>query len=422
MKPFKRRSLFAQRLDRIAFVAYFLGAVVPLAALAFALARLPDGTRLAGGFLVVAIAVLSLGAFLALRRSTREALARIDTENERLGALVGAAWAMSAAETVSDVARRGAESSLQLVGSGRALLLAVGDGGVAGAVDAHGASAAEAEALAAALPPETLTVAMTEGRCVRAELGDGCCAALLPIAAADGEDLIVAVVVPSDALDEAATSALSTLAGLASIAGANADLRDAQRNFFSHVTELLATALDAHLGHHHGHGHRVARLANRLGRALDLDERALHRLHFAALLHDIGMLKVPREMHADDRARRAHPRIGYDLLRSIRLWESSAAIVLAHHERWDGRGYPDGVAAEDIPLEARILAVCDVFDAITNSTAVVGARSTGEALAELEAAAGSQLDPECVRVFLDLAEGGALGTEVDVTVPLAAAT
>ncbi len=86
--------------------------------------------------------------------------------------------------------------------------------------------------------------------------------------------------------------ALTTLAGLTSVAMRNADLRDSQRNFFSHMTEILVTALDVHLDYNNGHGTRVAQTANRVGRAMNLDDGRLQNLHFASLLHDIGMLKI----------------------------------------------------------------------------------------------------------------------------------
>ena len=92
--------------------------------------------------------------------------------------------------------------------------------------------------------------------------------------------------------DAGELGALATLASMSAVALHNADLRDAQRNFFSHVTDMLVTALDNHLGFHRGHGQRVAQLANRVGRRLGMGDQELARLHFAALLHDIGMLKL----------------------------------------------------------------------------------------------------------------------------------
>jgi putative nucleotidyltransferase with HDIG domain len=172
------------------------------------------------------------------------------------------------------------------------------------------------------------------------------------------------------------------------------------------VTTLVTRALDAHLGRQEDHGHRVARLANRVARALDLPEERVERLHWAALLHDVGMLGVPRERHSDREAREPHSRLGHDMLRPIRFWERSAPIVLHHHERYDGLGYPDGLAAEAIPLESRIVAVCDAFDAMVSRTSYQPVRNVDEALDELRRHAGTQFDPHVVRAFLALVEQG----------------
>ena len=88
------------------------------------------------------------------------------------------------------------------------------------------------------------------------------------------------------------------------------------------------------------------------------------------------------------------------MLRPITLWEDILPIIHGHHERWDGRGYPAGLAGEDIPLGARVVAVADVFDAMTRKTPYGPSRTPGEALAELEAFAGTQFDPRVVRLFV----------------------
>jgi putative nucleotidyltransferase with HDIG domain len=186
----------------------------------------------------------------------------------------------------------------------------------------------------------------------------------------------------------------------------NADLRDAQRNFFSHVTDMLVTALDNHLGFHHGHGQRVAPLANRVGRRLGMGDQELSRLHFAALLHDIGMLKLDRNQVMTRATCETHCVLGYRMLSRIRLWRELAPIVYHHHEWFDGTGYPDGLAGQAIPRESRIISLCDAVDTMTSDASYRTPRSLEDALAEIARCSGTQFDPELVAVFEGLARDG----------------
>ena len=248
-------------------------------------------------------------------------------------------------------------------------------------------------------------------------------------AARDGEGLVVQastdtdlslVVAPlgGDALPEGALvvasrarpfrtseiDALATLAGLGGVALANVESDDVQRNFYSHMTELVVAALDTHIQYRRGHASRVAETAHLVGRAMGLDERALHDLHFAALLHDVGMLRIPPEHQKDPKHFRKHTLVGHRMLSRIRAWEGAAPIVLQHHERIDGAGYPDGAVGDDICLGARILAVCDTWDAMRCDDWNRAALTPEAALAELEANAGTQFDPDVVRAFRGLVE------------------
>ncbi len=204
------------------------------------------------------------------------------------------------------------------------------------------------------------------------------------------------------------TDALSTLAALAAVALNNGDLRDSQRNFFAHVTDIIVTALDSHLEFHQGHSHRVAQLSNRVGRALELDDVSMQRLHFASLLHDIGMLKLNRTQQMNRKTCDKHTLIGSRMLGRIRLWKDLAPIIQHHHEWWDGSGYPDGIAGNEIPFESRIIAVCDAFESITSASGYGEARSIEDSLAELEQCKGTQFDPQVVAAFHGLAEEGQL--------------
>lgn len=420
----RRLSLFSQRFDRIAFVAYFLGAVVPLAALAVTIRRLDlePSESVAWTAALVGVAVLSLGAFLALRRTTRLTLRRLDGENRRLTALLDVSEALANAEDLTMAAATASRHAVAMVGARAAFVARADTDGRPEVVDCAGLRADAAGLVLESLPSAVFRAGAELGvQAARIPGQDGPAGAL--VASLSGEDGLVGwlVVLRDDATepDPEERDGLAALAGLASASLANADLRHAQRNFFAHVVGLLTSALDAHLGYQRGHGDRVACLVNRLGRRMGLSEERLHDLHFAALLHDIGLLRIERERHDDPEAFRAHPRLGFQALAPIRLWEKSAPLVLHHHERFDGGGYPDGLAGSEIPLESRILATCESFDAMTCNTAYQRTKTFEEALEELRAGAGTQFDPEVVEVFLALVEEGVIEPESAPAVPTA---
>ncbi len=151
----------------------------------------------------------------------------------------------------------------------------------------------------------------------------------------------------------------------------------------------------------------VAMLSIDLGRRLDLDETALRELELAAQLHDIGKLAIPdaildkpeplspQELAFVQR----HTIIGERILNAAPALSQVGVIVRATHEAFDGSGYPDGLAGTSIPLAARIIAVCDAFSAITTDRSYRSSRSREEALVELRAVSGTQLDPELVELF-----------------------
>jgi putative nucleotidyltransferase with HDIG domain len=421
-------SLFSHKLDRTAFTAYFLGAVVPLVALAvvvdrFALPEIHD--RLATLGLIGAlfsIAVLSLASFLTLRISTRRSLAVMDRDNERLASLLRVSGQLSRAEHGGTAALAAAASALELTDARAAWVVVPGEAGQpAHPLESAGADAAKlfealreplaelanlvlAEGRPAALGPAE--VASAEGRAALAAA-----AAPLPGEAAMLGALVVARAEPARPFDAGEQDALATLAGLAAVALRNAELQDAQRNFFTHVTDILVHALDAHLNYHTGHGARVAQYANRIGRELGLDDHRLQRLHFAALLHDIGMLKLDRNQQMNPRTCARHTVLGFRMLDRIRLWKEIAPVVHHHHERWDGSGYPEGLAGEAIPLEARVIALADAFDTITSETSYRAPRSLEDAAREIEAGAATHFDPAIVSVFRRLVDGGAFEVE-----------
>jgi diguanylate cyclase (GGDEF)-like protein len=170
---------------------------------------------------------------------------------------------------------------------------------------------------------------------------------------------------------------------------------------------LLAETLDLRDVSTARHSQTVGRLAEGIARALELSEERVHRIRAAGVLHDLGklgvadaILKKPGPLTDEEWAEmRRHPELGARILDHANLRDISA-WVLAHHERVDGNGYPFGLAGEAIPLEARILAVADAYEAMTADRPYRAALGHDVAQAELEAAAGSQFDPVVVDAFL----------------------
>jgi len=156
-----------------------------------------------------------------------------------------------------------------------------------------------------------------------------------------------------------------------------------------------------------GHSHGVTAMVEALANLFDLDAELLDETLRAAELHDIGKLAIPDAilqkpgpLDPDDWAFvRQHPVIGQRILNAAPSLAGVAAIVRASHERWDGDGYPDGLAGEQIPLGARLIAVCDAYDAMTSERCYQQARGHDDALEELRRNAGTQFDPAVVRAL-----------------------
>jgi len=164
------------------------------------------------------------------------------------------------------------------------------------------------------------------------------------------------------------------------------------------------------------HSSEVARLCLRVGRRLAMNGEGLDALARAAELHDIGKVAIPESIlekpgaldDAEWALMRQHTILGERILGAAPAWRPVAAIVRATHERWDGAGYPDGLRAERIPLAARIIAVCDAYEAMTSDRCYRRGRTREAARAELRREAGRQFDPEIVElVLVELAASGA---------------
>lgn len=179
---------------------------------------------------------------------------------------------------------------------------------------------------------------------------------------------------------------------------------------YDRTLDALVAALDARDNETQGHSRRVVAYTLTLARQMNVPEELLPTIRRGALLHDIGKIGVPDAILHKPRSltneeweiMRRHPEWGERILAGIEFLGSAAEIVLAHHERWDGRGYPKGVAGEQNPLGARIFAVADALDAITSDRPYRKARAYEVARAEIEAGSGAQFDPQVVEAFLQI--------------------
>ncbi|MDA8156918.1 MAG: HD domain-containing protein [Actinomycetota bacterium] len=203
---------------------------------------------------------------------------------------------------------------------------------------------------------------------------------------------------------------LSTLANQAMISIENAWLYDSVKSNYFGTIQALVNALEANDKYTRGHSERVKTLSVQLGRHIGLNNKEIENLEHAAILHDIGKIgvdsnilnKAGRLTNAEFSMVKAHPLIGDEILGPLGTLEGVRTTILQHHERYDGTGYPYGVAGEEISLKARILSVVDTFDAMMTDRSYRKARTISEAKGELYRGSGTQFDPLVVSAFLDM--------------------
>jgi HD-GYP domain-containing protein (c-di-GMP phosphodiesterase class II) len=179
------------------------------------------------------------------------------------------------------------------------------------------------------------------------------------------------------------------------------------RASYESTVRALADAVEARDAYTARHAERVSAYGLEIARTCGLDAAADPDLEFGFLLHDIGKIAISdailykpgRLTEAERDAMRRHPVIGDEIVRGIDFLAGARQVVRSHHERWDGAGYPDGLAGERIPLAARVFAVADTFDALTSDRPYRAAASFGEARRVIAAEAGTQFDPTVAAAF-----------------------
>lgn len=190
----------------------------------------------------------------------------------------------------------------------------------------------------------------------------------------------------------------------------NVALYAEQEATFIGTVKGMTAAIDAKDRYTRGHSERVALLSRQLAEAAGLSERDVHEVYISGLVHDVGKIGVPEAVlckngrldDAEFGLIRLHPEIGHEILRDIPSLATVLPGVLHHHERWDGEGYPHGLAGEGIPLMARIIGLADTFDAMSSTRSYRPAMPRDRVLEEIAKCAGTQFDPDLARLFESL--------------------
>jgi len=201
----------------------------------------------------------------------------------------------------------------------------------------------------------------------------------------------------------------------------------AEREAYESTIRSLIQAVETKDSYTRGHSERVARASVLIGRRIGMREDRVQSLRYAGILHDVGKLGVPTRVlqkagrldDAEFAAIQLHPVRGREITHDLDFLGEAVDGIYHHHERLDGRGYPLGLAGDDIPEFARVIAVADAFDSMTTTRSYRGARSIDEALVELERCKGTQFDPRMVDALVTAVEEEGWSREEPGPEPLA---
>jgi len=190
------------------------------------------------------------------------------------------------------------------------------------------------------------------------------------------------------------------------------DLEERQKSLFVAMITSLVSALEAKDEYTRAHSQRVTDHTLKIAERMDLNERELKDLEMAAILHDVGKIAIPErilnkksDLNDEEFARiKEHPVVGETILKPIMELNQIARVVRHHHERYDGKGYPDGLRSKEIPLGARIMMVADTYDAITSERPYRKAEAHNYAVKEIVRCSGTQFDPDVVDHFIEVSK------------------
>ncbi|MBF0502232.1 MAG: HD domain-containing protein [Candidatus Riflebacteria bacterium] len=201
---------------------------------------------------------------------------------------------------------------------------------------------------------------------------------------------------------------LKILSGQIAFVIQNADLFQNLQQAYIDTLGALTSAIDAKDSYTHGHSKRVTELSMGLGQEINLGKSDLENLRIASILHDIGKIGIPESIlnkpnrltDEEFQIIKSHPELGVRILKNVEFLGNIVPIILHHHERFDGRGYPDSLKADEIPLAARIITISDSYDAMTSDRPYRKAMELDQACAELLRCKGSQFDPDLTDAFI----------------------
>jgi len=181
-----------------------------------------------------------------------------------------------------------------------------------------------------------------------------------------------------------------------------------RKSLHSSIISSIKTTMFEKSNETEEHAERLAELSKKLGHAIGLSDEKIDELELVSTLHDIGKISVDRNVLTKSgklseeywHEIKKHPEVGYRIANSTPELRHIADFILCHHERWDGKGYPQGLSGKEIPLVSRIISIVDAYDAMTQDRAYRKAMPKEEAIAEIIKNAGTQFDPEIAKIFI----------------------